>query len=232
VKINVRQLFSNNSSVVVNVGIESSLEETLSEACRDLSSSLDDESPACGVYCTTLVEAHKVIMNELNVFGDLSKDIIMPPVGVGTKDEFKQKVFSTAMLDFLTFIKLSGIECELGSGFVNVTLNGKKCYGLFFFKGPQRTLKNNFIRTLRELKKRIKSVDLPSKVCCMIMNSTNDVKLSAQKIDKIVPDIFSGEEIIKPVKKIEFRCIAPTCTILEDLDDEGMISEYLLEHLG
>ncbi len=219
--LKVSQLFTRNSTIVVQVTNSPDVIQVINNAHGDLLTRLDfhQDRSLTVKYREMLGEAHEGFVNNLDVISQYNHRILVPFPGVGSKQLFTKPPFAISFLDAITFLKISECDVEFHLTHPNCKIDSNDGYGVYYIDGPQRSLKFNFTQLLHSLKFSSDEMKLPNLVFILILNSTGDYLLPPNESKKVVTDIFSTEEFLKPMQSVQIQCINPTCALLENADD-------------
>lgn len=229
--LKINQFLNLGSTITIDVSSFADVNDIINQAHTDLVTLLDNNTNLKSAYRAALKEAHAGFVNNIDEFARFNHNLIIPFSGAGSRNHFKKQSLSTSFLDALTFFKISGLEVEIQNQHLNCKVDNSAGYGLYFVDGPQRNLKFNFIALLHELKILTDELKLPAQLVICILNASGPYSLPPEDSSQIVTDIFSNDDILKPLKATSVQCLNPTCAIIENEADITSAIASIRTHL-
>jgi hypothetical protein len=159
----------------------------------------------------------------------LSQYVIFPFEPIGKTENLSNQAFICSLLDTLAVIAFSDSELEVLEHHLNVSLNSKRTFGIYYTDG-QLTLKDAFVRILRDMDK--KKVKLPSNFVCIPLSTSGNYTLEENKIRNVITDISGNPAYIKPLDRGTLKCISLCSYVINDAVSIQDAQTTVMEALG
>lgn len=159
-----------------------------------------------------------------------SRYIVFPFKTLPEDEILRNQAFLQSMLDTVTIMAFSEHEFEIREHRINIRINGKQIFGVYFQQGTFNLIEN-YTKLLRAM---VESKEiLPSEFVCIILNSIGeDRALDEQKIKNIVTNIMGDSDYIRPLNQGNPKCINLTSYVIQQANSVEAAKQIVREVLS
>lgn len=182
-----------------------------------------------GEYLKKLPEYSTWIFQNLQHTFDATRYMIYPFKTLPEEEILSDSYFLDSILDTLTIMAFSEFQCEIIHQHLNISLNGKRIYGVYYKQGLAE-LVSAFQRLIKCFKE--KNINLPVGFIFIILNCAATEMLDPEKVRNLVPDILGDDTYIRPLQTGSPKCISLSSFVIQNCQSVQEAREYVTELLS